>query len=53
MLARRLSPPVASWSLDDNLPLGLYLVERGTGRIVYANHCFFHLWGIDSLEGAA
>jgi PAS domain S-box-containing protein len=49
---RWVEPPVPSWSLDDNLPLGLYLVERGTGRIVYANHCFFQLWDIEALEGA-
>ncbi|HZI10684.1 MAG TPA: PAS domain S-box protein [Myxococcus sp.] len=50
--ARAVEPPVPSWSLDDNLPLGLYLVERSTRRIIYANHCFCQLWGIESLEGA-
>jgi PAS domain S-box-containing protein len=41
-----------SWRMSDDLPLGLYLVDARSGRVLYANHHFFQLWHIDSLEEA-
>jgi PAS domain S-box-containing protein len=38
------------WRMSDELPLGLYLVEAGSGRVIYANRCFFRLWHIEPLE---
>jgi len=39
-----------SWRMSDDLPLGLYLVEARSGRVLYANHHFFQLWNIEPLE---
>jgi len=41
-----------SWRMSDDLPLGLYLVDTRSGRVLYANHHFFQLWNIESLEEA-
>ncbi|HEX8702458.1 MAG TPA: ATP-binding protein [Myxococcaceae bacterium] len=39
-----------SWRMSDDLPLGLYLVDTRSGRVLYANHHFFQLWHIEPLE---
>ncbi|NTX63226.1 PAS domain S-box protein [Myxococcus sp. CA051A] len=44
--------PVPPWAMSDSLPLGLYVVEVRSGTVLYANHRFCQLWGIESLEGA-
>src|SRR5688572_18230509 len=41
-----------SWRMSDDLPLGLYLVDARSGRVLYANHHFFQLWHIEPLEEA-
>ncbi|WP_233278118.1 PAS domain S-box protein [Myxococcus stipitatus] len=46
------SGAVPSWTLSDGLPLGLYVVEVSSGTVLYANHRFCQLWGIEPLEGA-
>ncbi|MDY7230533.1 hybrid sensor histidine kinase/response regulator [Hyalangium rubrum] len=38
------------WRLSDDLPLGLYLVDARSGRVLYANPRFFQLWHIEPLE---
>jgi PAS domain S-box-containing protein len=38
------------WRMRDDLALGLYLVDARSGRILYANHRFFEMWRIESLE---
>jgi PAS domain S-box-containing protein len=40
------------WSMDDSLPLGLYLMETLSGRVLYANRRFCELGGIEALEEA-
>ncbi|ATB33657.1 hybrid sensor histidine kinase/response regulator [Melittangium boletus] len=40
------------WSLSDGLPFGLYLVESHSGRVLYANHRFRQMGGLDTLEDA-
>jgi PAS domain S-box-containing protein len=41
---------IQSWRMSDDLPLGLYLVDARSGRVLYANHHFFQLWRIEPLE---
>ncbi len=36
--------------MSDDLPLGIYLVDCRSGRVVYANRRFFELWRIEPLE---
>ena len=40
------------WSLNDGLPFGLYMVESHSGRVLYANHRFRRMGGLDALEDA-
>jgi PAS domain S-box-containing protein len=44
------SEEVPSWSLSDNLPFGLYLMELQSERILYANHRFCQMTGIEKVE---
>jgi PAS domain S-box-containing protein len=41
---------VRPWGLNDKLPLGLYLVEVHSGRVLYANRRFCQLTGLEALE---
>ncbi|WP_093521365.1 hybrid sensor histidine kinase/response regulator [Stigmatella erecta] len=41
---------VGSWSFSDNLPFGLYLMESHSERILYANHRFCQMAGIEKVE---
>ncbi|MGF1675449.1 MAG: PAS domain S-box protein [Rivularia sp. (in: cyanobacteria)] len=37
-------------SITSVSPLGFYVVEKRTGNILYANHSFYQIWGIEHLK---
>ncbi|MDC0714590.1 PAS domain S-box protein [Stigmatella sp. ncwal1] len=45
-----LTPEAGSWSMSDSLPFGLYLLEARSDRILYANHRFCQMAGIEEVE---
>ncbi|EAU63061.1 PAS domain S-box protein, partial [Stigmatella aurantiaca] len=44
------TPEARSWSMSDSLPFGLYLMETRADRILYANHRFCQMAGVEAVE---